>query len=552
RTSIMIRTIAAAAAAFAALVYALNVFVAPLSWDPIAIFIVGLASFKIALLWEKFEEWRAARALDKIAVDLFMKEDHVPTQIMERIRFNRSAINELCLRPGSDLNKIDMKGKTLLESVLFAEKTFRTNEENDRLAIMKLLLSHGAKLKTDNRNYFLEVVDKLSSEYVSCILENDFIKPSDLSDEELFQCWPSIKDPKIAQMFFQKGFKLNVKNANGQTPLEWAEANKMEDLIRSLKKARDPTPPLHFEAHVFDVRKPAISVGGKYDSFQINRSDIFLRTMLVALPIFYALLVVAIEATVFLPFALPLVALPWVYYKFEWKRAVEKLNTLALQSFNNPLPPAKVVGYMARTESAIDQLLVNGSDITKPGENGTTLWKSTCNPGFSLDEIPFSTRFTIFKKLTNRLFAPGTPVEMRQAHLIEAIKSGHPEFVEHLLKNKWIQADELSSEQQFQCWIALQDVKSTALLKTYGFDTNARNCLGFTPLLYLLSPIHFGYLHSSGEKNKEEYSLIKALLEAGADVHAKTEAIDGDSAIDLVQKHQNLAIKQLIEQAAKQ
>ncbi|MFI5344278.1 MAG: hypothetical protein ACHQUC_08665, partial [Chlamydiales bacterium] len=539
--SIVIRTIAVAAVVFAAIAYALSSLAAPFSLDPDTAAIIGViagfASAKIAFLWATFEEWRAAKGLGRIAVDLFVKEDPVPTQIMQRIRFNTSAINELCLRPGSDLNKMDMKGKTLLESVLFAEETYRTNEKKDRLEIVKLLLSHGARLKTDSRNYFLELVNRLfSKDYVTCILENRFIKPSDLSDEELFQCWTSLKDPKIAQMLFQKGFNLNVKNSNGKTPLEWAVANKNEALIRSLQKASDPIPPLHFDSFILDLRKPAISVGGKYDSFRINDSDIFFRTMLVAIPIFSALLVVAIEATVFLPFALPLVALPWVYYQFEWKRAVEKLNTLALQSFNYLLPSPDAMRYIARTESVVDQLLSNGSDITKPGENGTTLWKSTCNPGsFSWEKIPFSTQFSIFKKLADRLFASETPVEIKQAHLIEAIQSGHPEFVEHLLKNNMIQADELSSEQQFQCWMALQNVRSTELLKTHGFDANARYSQGgFTPLLALLSPAYlkpFVY----NVKREEEYKLIKALLEAGADVHARTEAIiGGGSAIDLV------------------
>lgn len=557
-TSILIRTIAVAAAAFAAIVYALSLFVAPLSLDPFIV--AGFASpiaVKIATLWKELEERRAAKALDHIAVDQFMKKDPVPNQILERICLNRSAIHELCHRPGSDLNKMNMQGKTLLESVLFAKETYNVKEEKDRLEIVKLLLIHGAKLRTNSRNYFLELINRswYPTDYASCILDNHFIKPADFPNEELFQCWTSLKSPKIAQLLFQKGFNLEVKNADGKTPLEWAVANKRENLIRCLQKASDPTPSLEIDPYLLDLRQPAITVGGKYNSFGVNKSIIIARTMLIAIPIFWGLLLVAIEATVFLPITLPLVALPWVYYKFEWKRAVEKLNTLALQTFNNLLPSSKAMEYIARSESVVDQLLANGSDITKPGENGTTLWKSTCNPPFSFDKISFSNRFAIFKKLADRLFAPGTPIETKHAHFIEAIQSGHEEFVEHLLKNKMIQASELSSNQQFQCWIELRHVKSTELLKRYGFNANVRNEQGFTPLLHALSPLCLRPTSIWGVKADEEYLLIKALLDAGADVHAKTEAsveLDGmnKSAIDLVQKHQNQTIKQLIEQSA--
>ncbi|MFI5344006.1 MAG: hypothetical protein ACHQUC_07280 [Chlamydiales bacterium] len=568
-TSIIVRMIAVASAFFANVVYL---------WRTIPLLDLtylgsgAVVSIALASLYGAFESMRATSALNRIAVDQFISEEPVPTYIMNHLRTHPAAVKELCNRPEPKLSKISMDGASLLEFILFTKypnssledfakvplpickeernklldnyvimSVANHKDEDNRLAILKLLLAKGVQLKMDRCNYFLEMVTRsLPIRHISYVLKNDFIKPGDLSNEELFQCWTSMKDLRVTQLLVQKGFDINVQNSEGQTPLQWAEANNKDKLIRLLQKANDPTPPTNFKPFILDLRKPAISVGGKHRLLEVRGFDIILRTMLVAIPIFTTLLAVAVKALIFFPVALPLLLLPVAYYKFEWKRAIEKLNALALDVFKGLLPSSNSMAYIAQNELIVDQLLASDSDITKQSESGLTLWHYLI---FGLERIPFETKLSIFKKLAGRFFAPELPIESRYANFIKAAESGHFEFVEHLLVNKMIRAEELSPHQMFNCWIALREVKSIELLKTHDFDVNVRNENGLTPLLHMLTrtpPLLFS------RKQIKDYDFIKAFLKAGADAYASAPQEFGSpkNAFELTQ---NQAILNLLK-----
>ncbi len=297
---------------------------------------------------EKIEKMRATKALDRLAINLFVNKDSVPGNTMEYLKKHPTAVQGLCKLPNADLKKCNYNsGETLLEEIVRqAQDRFcrdlggATPEAN--LSIFKMLVNKDNEDdRTQYKRHFTNLLRSCSNlsisndltPYLIYLLEKQKVQPIDFNCDEQVTLWTMIdaidkvnNNEKFVQTLIKHGFDINVKNNVGMTPLKFAFMQKDQSLIRLLLQ-NGATPPssetiiypakkmsleeflkeepkireilehTHPEngttaikddqSSLFSIWKPAIDIAlkGKYQRFQINHTDIELRTMLSAIPI---------------------------------------------------------------------------------------------------------------------------------------------------------------------------------------------------------------------------------------------------------------------------
>lgn len=567
--SIDVRTGVIAAAAIAlytqALVYSISL--APLCMA---------VALTLPPIWRNFEYGRATRRLNEIAVNFFiqnLQENTIPEGIMNYLAYNPEAVQKLLNHADCDLNKLQAQRGFVRYVIDQIKKESRLLDEDRLLEVFKLLVDkQEICLKTESTesfDYFLEILEANKSyfsraDYARYVLEKEKINLRECTQEKHFAYWQAVENAQIADLLVKR-CNINAQNEEKETPL--LEAIKKENISRMtfllkngaelpsggtviqitteegiksevldkfvlgkpkihaileqalyhLHKYSNPNPIPSFKSSLCAIWKPAIDVEIKTHTFEISKTTISMRVLLVAIPIFSMIPAVAILAPSYLPlFAVACLPL-YGYHRYEWSRATKALNGLAIQEFCNMFPAREVIKYMIRQEAVIDQLIKDRSDLNCLNEKGETLLdcllkeeKSRFNSSSS-SLLP--TQYSIFKKLVDEIFKMSLSVEQKHAYFIAAIESGCLEYVQYLLKNGYVSPTGFNTEQQFECWIGIKNPGIAKLLHAEGFNPNVRNALKYTPLFYVLSNLSE---YVSIDKSK---ALGEALIRVGAQLN---------------------------------
>jgi hypothetical protein len=523
-----------------------------------------------------FERVRAKSALNAKAVEIFMKSEKnsVPEKIMHYLFDHPLAVRKLCQQPLVDLKKVSSKsGKTLLE--YSTQHKFKVPIAN---SVIREIEQYGSLKNEDYKKLLMS--SKLEPETAIFLLKQGKIVPSDFTDNQLEDCLNNIEDSKVLEAMHYHGFNLNIEGAflsaiinkrwscvsvylktgakrpNPQTEfyllktsnqdekpqkMTFKELLETKPIINKLLdqiQGKSPSSLSVVHNHIFAYWKPAVSVG---ESLKVRDEVIELRTITITCAAFCSSLVAAVASLSVLPL-LAVIPVTYLYYKWEWSRATQLLNQIAIKQFQSSLPQKGILEYIARNNDVelIDRL---EEDLTRVDEDEKDLYHWVCHPHYHwvCESQPSwekqqkkSSRFTIFKKLVDVIFANELPVEQKYSCLLKAIKSGHSEFVDYLLASKKIKASEFTPGQQFEFFTEIVDGKTAELLCKKGFNINSKSGK-YTPLLYLSLRNKFSYY-------PDQFSLFKhvaALLGADADVNA---TIDGQGVLDLYKDEQILRL----------
>ena len=557
---------------------------------------IGRAFFHI-------EHHRVTVALNQLAIDLFMKNDVVPQRVMNYLSDKYSAVVALMAQPQVNLNKMSDHGsQTLLDKALSRTKSSFYDRDcsiQDALSVCKLLIDKGVDM---NKNSFIYALEKCP-EIAIYALEKDKVKGAEFTANEQFNCWINIKDNKSAELLTKKGFTIDIDN-KGTTPLLYAiksdkiklmtllinngaslpnpnieieKGNRLNDFLQDKPKAvailnqassyQKPEAPFvltESEPEIYAFWKPAIWIQQKdFNVFSIHDGSVMVRMIALASSVYALFCYISISLNFVPNRVIPAALLSagsmaWLCYKYERSRATKTLNDLATQEFQTRFPAAHATTYISQNEEVINQLLTNGTVLTKVNEKGETLWDLACKEkkySSAFFEAPFATKFSIFKKLADRLFEKNLPIDKIHAYFLQAVKSGYSEYVKYLLETGKVSFKEFNGSQLVECWTSLQDRESLDLFLTHGCDVNAVNDKGFTPLLRILASV---FRTNVLDADFTKHHLVNALLKAGADLNVKLvyETEDADKnkvkvekgVFDYVQDPASRSIKVLIEQ----
>ena len=395
-------------------------------------------------------------ALEKGKIDLsrLIPEDKFKFWIC--VKNKRMA--QLLIKCGLDINAKDEENKTLLLRIMERQWSNRVNYDGIDLNFTQslgALLENGAELPSSDEKMHRQVK------------ENGETITQDITVEQFLHEQP------VIDLAFQQA--RDFKKQGLQLPLD-----QEDDYAFNVKQ-------------VLNLKKPAINIR----FFKVNSEQIFVRTMLVALPILTlfslipAIALASSLASSFCLFAIPFIAVP-LYYRFEWSRATRALNERAMQEFQTMFPSKQVIDYAIIQESLINELINNQFNFNKMDEDcrtwGQALFQAE-NWNFDWKKLSPQVQLSIFKKITDQMFKQESfSLEQKYAYFLGAIQCGRIDYMHYLLENKKIRVVDLTPAQQVNCWQALSNeeialVNRAQLLQDYGFNPNIEDDKGRIPLL---------------------------------------------------------------------
>jgi len=543
----------------------------------------------IALVGSIYIAWENSRAVNsatKQAIKEYMdsKNDQVPKEVMVYLVTNPTAMRMLLAQTNVDLTKVDSTdGKTLLDHSIDRANICNVYGDNRSMLLLSLNLLI-QKADSLSREQILKMFPRTPSRFdefdftpvLITALENDKIKPTDFTNDQIHDLWTRIETDKdaLAQALIEKGFSIDALSEKNLTLLHSILQNNFEkggslqnpekirflikhgaslpkddtliEIIRNnggdkeiirktygeflqenqelkifLEHSKPQKKPLELQSRIWSL-SPSIDVGGKYNSFKVDKDCIFIRSLVIAFPIINTLsFVLAIQLATPLPLCL-LAAAP-LLYKYDYSRAVKALNKIAIEQFQNTSVSTAQLEYIASDGVLIDQLIKENADFLISDDNGRTLFDTMIQNErlFSpLGHLKFEARFANFVKIADATFNQiSSSEELRKKMFVKAVASSHCQYARYLLEKNWVNVGDFTREEQFDLWTKMGDPGTATILKNAGFDPNVKNMeneRGFTPLLYVLQ-------HHVRSLSANRYQIVKALLEADADASATME-----------------------------
>ncbi len=518
--------------------------------------------FAAAVLWN-FENWRATKLLDQLAVELFNSSDIVPSDAVYYATKSLTTIQMLMNFPET-LKKPDIStGLNLTETILKDLKICNDFEKKEKFSNgLKALIDAGTFHTGGVNHVLLSILLENELEYRELIvhaIENDALVRNDFTDQMVRKLWSEVNECRNADVAFlliQKGFEIDVKNKDGRTLLyEAVEKNALGEVCFLLKygaklpedieESSASKKPLSsylrnkptFRRALGQVKelqgqdllrykdddpssyhfwKPAIKIGASGDILQINNNTIMKRVFAISLSAMLMLKALSMVPTSgILPLTFTAIAIPIVliYYWWEYLRVTREMHALALKEFSNPFPSSNIAKHIASDSELMKELLSSSSTAAfKLDETGKTLWDYICkNNGDKEGELIGSNRFTIFKALANAHFVEYgqhfLSEEEKKNHFLKLLKSNQYLMIEYVLKDCKMRVGDFDDAFQFECWQNVNTPEMVRLFVQFGFNINVRSAEKLTPLFWFVT-------------NERSPLLIKALLENGADVNA--------------------------------
>lgn len=291
---------------------------------------------------------------------------------------------------------------------------------------------------------------------------------------------------------------------------------------------------------LFFFWKPAVDP----NLHRVDEGLIILRTGIVAWVSFMAVLPFVLNsraaasflATLIIPLIIPSVTTAFIttlYHKYAWKSASGLLSEEVFHLYSSTrFHSSTITGFICDSPETVQKIIDAKLDLFKQDETGTTFWRELLRS----DELS-GQRLESFKLIAEHAFKKGTAIKTPFDYFIQAIQAANPAAVSHILvEQKFIKpgqhdsqpppSNELNDAQQFQCWMSNTDrwrstpksLKILDILHSAGFNINAKDSDGFTPLLKLASLHHIHKNH--------RHPLLEKLIHLGADLKA-TVIIDG-------------------------
>jgi hypothetical protein len=170
----------------------------------------------ITLAYIHWSHRSAAARLNELAIRAF-KEQRFPWSTTTRHIIQDPALVEQLVKELPDIHKLDDRGETLW-STFFSQTSYGAPTAN-QLAVFRLLIDKFFADTSKRAHYFLEVFRKGNPAFIRHMLTKK-VTPSELTEEEQFNCWGSILDAETALLLKNyNGFNVDTKNADGYTAL---------------------------------------------------------------------------------------------------------------------------------------------------------------------------------------------------------------------------------------------------------------------------------------------------------------------------------------------
>lgn len=449
----------------------------------------------ITAVYERFE---GNRAQSKIINDLL-------TTLIPSISTDKQAVATLLAYGKTSIVKNFLKSdactdnykQELLEYSLPKKNELLTkNLPKGDLRLFKLLISTGIKFNENHIDLIISDFNFLSYalDILSYVLEKKTPHIENLTNDQQFKILSEAHSSAELEFLIENKFDIDVKNSHGSTILlnaiissgtfegistgfssskklclalkhgakipandtvimindtekmqlgEYLEDKPMTRAILEKAKKRNSEEsevcPLKSDVSVWNLKKPILTL----DRF--NRS-VFGRITTVALSTLVLGLGFALATRTPLPF-LSLLAVP-LYYKYEWSRTTNKINTLVLTEFiNAKFPRKEAFQYILNDETLLDKLLDDRINLLTFSDEGIPFYEYILT-GMGRYGISDERKYSYFTQMTDVFFTRGIPKEQKYFYLKCAVESKKLGYIEYIVKNKYVSTDDLTEIQK--------------------------------------------------------------------------------------------------------
>jgi ankyrin repeat protein len=492
-----------------------------------------LLALPVVYAYHELENRRAARALDRLAIELFAKHQNVPDYVMKYMTKNPQAVEKLCKLSGENLDKCAYStGINLFDEILNSPDL---REENN-FSIFKTLVKNDSHCRFNYKEAFIKF---FPSKYALHLLHEKKVQARDFAPFEVITLF-NLSHGNSTIELLNYNFDINIKNDQNQTPLYLAILKGNISKVTNLMM--HGAQPISLDAKIAQRDNQVISLGEMLDGcsdngtlrqysfiktilqepyiptkirnqkpdssafwkpaveinltdqikvFDVNANQIIKRTIALAATIY----AVGLSVIVCMPLISPLLVvaaffsavllIPSLWYQYEYSRSSKKLAALAIEEFKRSHPEHAVMKHIVKNEKIIDELIKQGLDISKLDSMGNTLLSILCNKSFNSGHS-ISTQLAIFKKLVDKNFENNLSTIEKNKCFFAALNSGHLEYIDYLLASGKFDPRDLNSQQQFRFFNSIftnaffqdtvkQKIEILKLMIAKGGDVNARN-----------------------------------------------------------------------------
>lgn len=159
----------------------------------------------------------------------------------------------------------------------------------------------------------------------------------------------------------------------------------------------------------------------------------------------------------------------------ERTRANLAATRLAIHAYADPMPSSQATNRICSSPAAFQRLLNSHADLNKLDGSGMNLPTKIVRQG-----SPKVCQVLVDSEI-DLLAVNGEGVSLFM-HAVE--RWSDPAILQHILESGKVQAANLGEQAQAAIWKHVQHPQTVELLHRYGFNINARDAAGITPLMY--------------------------------------------------------------------
>lgn len=289
---------------------------------------------------------------------------------------------------------------------------------------------------------------------------------------------------------------------------------------------------------------PFLTPAIKEYTYEIDRELLDKRLQLIAIATFASIAAITTFAlktlplvTLMIPCTLLLAVSPFIDLWLT-KRAIDR--KAAQEFISMQFPTVSATNHIRGSYKTIKLLINRKGDLNKLNEQGQRILTNIYN-------------FDCFKLLVDNGANVNLSDENRsnEPYVINFLSKSDHTYFEYLLKTRKVKVADYTSEQQARLWGKVGSIKAIYLLKQYGFDINAKNSWGETPLLSLIKRQSFSgrygrIISDILDKNIGIQAHVAALLKCGANPYITINHENREK--NAAQLNTNPVIKAVLEQ----
>lgn len=508
----------------------------------------------------RMEEERSSKAMDQFVFQQFYNSpnSYIETQVISYLLERPSCIELLVNDPR--FTHTDSKCSLVLTSLMnYIDNYYRSSSVtkskiDNYTRILKLL-----KPEIIPKPIFLRMLSNFDCQKIIYDwVKRDIIKPT--TEFEQFDVLSNlsclVRDEQIGKtikLLVKKGINIDAKNPQGKTALEYAiekcDGRKVTILVQygakvpessdtassstsetslpvSIPKAIRKGELLKANTYLIptDITKfnllkiwnPAVHITKQDLMFQKDSASLFARTMILA----YAVLPTLGLVLSTIPALVLGGGIVSLYAYYEYSRATKALYQIGVEELKNALPKKAVLKYFTDNPKEFNLLATQNPGVIKTHNKG--FLEALCQHDFLYpvdDNGVVNEKLPMFIQLLQAVKDDLTIAEQTKYFFI-AIRSGWTPLIQEfsiLFPNL---VEQLTSEEQYECWASVKNQRTIELLKEAGLDPNAKNHDGHSILydLILKSRFKLRYLSSGYVEGFEVVHQFEAMVKAGANL----------------------------------